>query len=106
MGGLQAALHTKSLSPSITLIAMCFAACLPYPCPLLQDGVIVGIVVNCCRKKFTFEAAAGALIIFLLAIPSFLGKMLGFATGSFNVAKMSGSVKYVTPLCHKNAACA
>ena len=52
-----------------------------------QDGIIVSVILNCCRKKFSLEAAMGAVIIFILALPSFAAK------SNFNVAKLSGSVK-------------
>ena len=58
-----------------------------------QDGVVVSIIVNCFRKKFNCEAAATTVIIFLLALPKFLGGLFKFSAGSFNAAKMSGSVK-------------
>ena len=64
--------------------------------PVMQkfyDGVIVSIIVNCCRKKFSFWATFGAMLIFLLALPKFLGGLCGFSTGSFNIAKLSGSIK-------------
>ena len=53
----------------------------------------MNVIVNCWRKKFNWEAAIGAAIILLLALPKFLGKLLGFSAGDFNVAKMSGTVK-------------
>ena len=58
-----------------------------------QDGIIVSVILNCCRKKFSLEAAMGAVIIFILALPSFAAKLFGVSAGNFNVAKLSGSVK-------------
>ena len=39
---------------------------IPVFVPILQkvyDGLVVNIVVNCCRKKFNPQAAAGALVV-------------------------------------------
>ena len=57
------------------------------------DGIFVNIVINCVRKKFNFRVALSSLTIFLLAVPAFLGKMLGCSAGGFNVAKLSSSAK-------------
>lgn len=68
---------------------------LPVFLPVLQkvyDGVIVNLVINCCRKKFNAAAACTAMLVCILAIPAVVGKMLG-CKGSFNAAKLTTTAR-------------
>jgi len=69
---------------------------LPVVLPVLlkiYDGLIVAIVVNCCRQTFNPRAALGAMIIAILAIPSALANFLpGGVSLAFNPAKLTAAV--------------
>ena len=66
--------------------------------PVIQkayDGLVVSLILNCCRKKFNPQAACQTLIVLALAIPGFIAKVTGCSGGKFNAASASGTVKSV-----------
>jgi len=42
----------------------------------LYDGVIVAIILNCCRKKFSLCTALAPVMGFIMVLPSFVGRMV------------------------------
>jgi hypothetical protein len=41
-----------------------------------DDGVIVAIILNCCRKKFSLCTALAPVMGFIMVLPSFVGRMV------------------------------
>lgn len=49
----------------------------------LYDGVVVNIIINCCRKKFNLQTACVTLSVMVLALPRFIYRVAsGGAAGS------------------------
>ena len=72
--GTSGADEVQSVAFWLTLSAIFF--------PVVQkayDGIVVNLIVNCCRKKFSCAAACATVSALMCAIPAMLKKVLGLA---------------------------
>ena len=68
---------------------------LPVFVPIIQkvyDGLIVNIIVNCCRKKFSLKNFVNASIVLLLNLPKIAARLVGVGGGSLDIGAFGARI--------------